>query len=178
MVKLIEFDVPYFEFNERIAQQIREQVKDPIIAKKVINHVRRSKSNQKINHAMDHGFLRLSQDISASLRQNVARHTWKGVLIRSIQARNFVRGRYGVTIADYGFYLDRMRPHFVSVRRPTHGVKGRATVQDWANERISGGKKFRGRKVWVKPHPFITRSIRPRSMGQRLARYIKEGMAA
>ena len=54
------------------------------------------------------------------------------------------KGSYGVEIPLYGVYLDRMRPHWVSLKR------GRS-ITLWAKKKLGRVPS----KIFVKPHPFI-----------------------
>ena len=74
---------------------------------------------------------------------------WRGLLLnpkKGIEARKLGKGRYGIFIPYYGIHLDKMSPHFVSLKR------GRLITR-WVNEKI--GKK--GGAIMVRPHPYITR---------------------
>lgn len=54
------------------------------------------------------------------------------------------KSEYGVVVNQYLVALDRMRPHFVSLRR-------RPMLQRWAKLRLG----FVPRKMIVRPHPWI-----------------------
>ena len=60
-----------------------------------------------------------------------------------IQARKLGKNRFGIFIPHYGKKLDRMPPHFVSLKR------GRGITR-WAR-----AKGITGKSIFVKPHPFI-----------------------
>ena len=71
---------------------------------------------------------------------------WRGKLLkygRGIAPRKLGKGRYGIFIAQSGIWLDRMPPHFVSLKR------GRLITQ-WAQE-----KGIKSKAIYVRPHPFI-----------------------
>ena len=59
------------------------------------------------------------------------------------------KGSYGVEIPLYGVYLDRMRPHWVSIHPRNF------PINKWAKER-----GYRGRSIFVSPKPFIHQSNR------------------
>ena len=54
------------------------------------------------------------------------------------------KGSYGVEIPLYGVYLDRMMPHWVSLKR------GRS-ITLWAKKKLGRVPS----KIFVRPHPFI-----------------------
>lgn len=79
---------------------------------------------------------------------------WRGKLMDNIKV---ARKRDGavVTMNKEGVYLDRMKPHYVSLKR------GRLITQ-WAKEKgnptVQAAAAYGG-AILVRPHPFITESI-------------------
>ena len=65
-----------------------------------------------------------------------------------IQARKLGRNKYGIFIPIEGIWLDRMSPHWVSIKR------GRLIFQ-WAKERGINAKAIK-----VNPHPFVDAGFR------------------
>lgn len=72
---------------------------------------------------------------------------WRRNLLRGIRAEKKNQNMSYVKMPLYGIYLDRMRPHWVSLKR------GRLITQ-WARD-----KGIRARGVYVKPHPFIVEGM-------------------
>ena len=91
-----------------------------------------------------------------TLRQTTAK--WKDKIWNSIRAVKLSKFKSELRISLFGIYLDRMRPHWVALKR------GRLITQ-WARERGVKGKtvRFRNgnvvRMIFVKPHPFIDEAI-------------------
>lgn len=76
--------------------------------------------------------------------------SWK----KHLFSRNGIRpvklgtGKFGIQIPLYGIHLDRMKRHWVSLRRG-------GTIAAWAEE-----KKVKGRAIQVRRHPYINRGFR------------------
>ncbi len=71
-----------------------------------------------------------------------------GKISRGIQARKLKQATYGIFIPIEGIYLDRMAPHWVSLKR------GRMITQ-WARQR-----GVIGRAIKVHAHPFVNAGFR------------------
>jgi len=65
-----------------------------------------------------------------------------------IEPRKLAKGKYGIFIPHYGIKLDRMPPHYVSLKR------GRL-IQRWAKDKLGRTKG----SVFVRPHPFVIRGF-------------------
>ena len=76
---------------------------------------------------------------------------WRGNLFgpNGISVKRLAKHRYGIQIPMHGIFLDRMKPHYVSLK------KGRLITQ-WATEKL--GK--RSGSIFVSPHPFIERGYK------------------
>ena len=83
---------------------------------------------------------------------------WRGMLLRRTKARRRSKGIWYVVMPEYGVAVDRMRPHWVALK------KGRKITQ-WAQEK---GLEFHGKSfiypfvsgsIYVRPHPFIEHSL-------------------
>ena len=81
-------------------------------------------------------------------------HIWRGTsggLLRTIMARRTSKNRSEVFMPRYGIALDRMKPHFVKLKR------GRM-IRQWAltkgNDRVKMVAAGEG-SIWVRPHPYI-----------------------
>ena len=75
---------------------------------------------------------------------------WRNRLLKygtGIEPRKLGKGRYGLFIPYYGIHLDKMPPHFVSLKR------GRLVTQ-WAR-----AKGITGKAIFVRPHPYIMRGF-------------------
>lgn len=75
---------------------------------------------------------------------------WKKLLLHGsgIHPVKISEGKYGIVIPQYGIYLDRMSPHWVSLK------PGRA-ITEWAKS-----KKIHAGAIKVRPHPYINRGYR------------------
>ncbi len=92
------------------------------------------------------GIRRWGNDFARFLQMSTKAHNWRGKLTKSIRWEQRRRGLIGnLFMLRYGIALDRMPPHYVSLKR------GRKITQ-WAKD-----KGFTGRSIFVKPHPFIDR---------------------
>ena len=71
---------------------------------------------------------------------------WKGVLLheKGIRAIRIQKLVYAIEMPDYGIFLDRMNPHWVSLK------PGR-TITQWAKDKL----KKTPRAIRVKAHPYI-----------------------
>lgn len=80
---------------------------------------------------------------------------WRNKLYNSIQVRKLSKNRSVVKIAQEGYYLDSMTPHFVK-------LKSGRLIRQWAyekgNENIKRVADRQG-SIWVKPHPFMDEAI-------------------
>ena len=80
---------------------------------------------------------------------------WRRKLWEGIQARRNSRFTSTVVIPKSGIYLDRMKPHYVKLKR------GRL-IRQWAmqkgNERLRDAAK-KEQSIFVRPHPFIDRAL-------------------
>ncbi len=68
---------------------------------------------------------------------------FRGKISKGIRAKKLKHATYGINIPIEGIYLDRMAPHWVSLKR------GRLITQ-WAKERGIVGKSIK-----VHAHPFV-----------------------
>ena len=74
--------------------------------------------------------------------------SWHNVLYPSIKAEKINKDTWGIKMSKEGLYLDRMKPHFVSLKR------GRKITR-WARSKgINAGA------IYVKPHPFTVNAFR------------------
>ena len=79
-----------------------------------------------------------------------------GGLLGSIQARRLSNSSFGVYMKQSGIYLDRMKPHYVWLK------KGRL-IHKWALAKGNMGVKslaVRQKGIFVRPSPFVVDSIR------------------
>ena len=77
---------------------------------------------------------------------NAGIRPWRNRLLKygtGIEPRKLGKGSYGIFIPYYGIHLDRMSPHFVSLK------KGRLITQ-WARQ-----KGINGKAIFVRPHPYV-----------------------
>ena len=58
-------------------------------------------------------------------------------------------GSYAVTARKEAIYLDRAKPHWVSIYKK--GKLVRKDLRDWAREKIG----FASRAIYVRPHPYL-----------------------
>jgi hypothetical protein len=76
---------------------------------------------------------------------------WRGKLWAGIQARKLSRNRSALFMPIHGIYLDRMKPHWVKLKR---GRLVRRWAQEKGNARVQAVAQREG-SIYVKPHPFI-----------------------
>lgn len=89
-----------------------------------------------------------SQMIKSAIMNGIT--NWKGNLLKygkGIMPVKISECSYGISFPLYGLALDRMKPHWVSLKR-------NRTITKWASSPEKLNKK-RG-SVYVKPHPYIT----------------------
>ena len=78
-------------------------------------------------------------------------HNWRKKLWNSIDVRKKNRSEYWLFMVKYGVYLDRMKPHWVKLKR------GRL-IRRWAEDKGNDGVRLAAasqRSIFVRPHPFI-----------------------
>lgn len=103
------------------------------------------------------GFLLLKKTAtSMKLILRRRKNVWRGKLLESIRAEQSRSGHKSVLkMAKRGVYLDRMRPHWVKLKR------GRL-IRKWAYEKGHAGVQRAAdaqASIFVKPHPFIDVAI-------------------
>lgn len=80
---------------------------------------------------------------------------WKGGLFDSIVVEEKEEGTLEIPVPRYGFYLDKMEPHFVSIFS--------GEIKEWIESersRIRGGGGPRKKGfIFVRPHPWIEKSF-------------------
>jgi len=78
---------------------------------------------------------------------------WRGLLFNMLNnpARTG-ESSYSIYIPEYGFYLDRMREHYV----PRRATMPEFNLWMWAEEKFGGMPPF----LRVKPHPWIAEGLR------------------
>lgn len=106
--------------------------------------------SRRVGKALGDAGNKVSKIVKTNLQNELMRQDliWKGRLLKSIQVRR--RGNINqVTALGYGIMLDRMRPHWVSLKR------GR-NITKWARDKI--GKPI-PRAIFVRPHPWINRPV-------------------
>lgn len=94
---------------------------------------------------------------------------WRGKLFNSLELQAAQPNKYSrfsgyITMPYYAPMLDSMQPHWVALRR------GRM-ITKWAMDKLSLGPRVTYlpiRKIYVKPHPFISQSNR--IIGQNVRR--------
>ena len=87
----------------------------------------------------------LTQFGSKMMREahSITSEYWKGQIRAGIKAKKLGEGRYGIEFTKEAMGLDRMIPHWVSLK------KGR-DITEWAKAR-----GVKGKAVFVHPHPYI-----------------------
>jgi len=178
---VFEMRVPQNVVDSRVRDEVKRQLKNPALYRRVIRAIEANFA--KTNMIMERAVRELTRDVARNTRANVSMRSWKGTLVRSIQARKLSGMRYGVTIADYGWYVDGMRPHKVNIYRTAHGEKVRGRVKDWIADKyrmkLNKGKqvKYPYRNIRVRPHPFISRSLKmsriPSAFADHIRRFAK-----
>ncbi|MHA1829887.1 MAG: hypothetical protein ACTSX6_14700 [Candidatus Heimdallarchaeaceae archaeon] len=85
---------------------------------------------------------------------------------RGIRWEMSQRGYVGyLSMYQYGVFLDKMRPHYVKVKRT------RKTIREWYSRKIRKLRPYSEPIIYVRPHPFINRGFRiARPKLTRLAR--------
>ena len=105
-------------------------------AKKLPEHTKRIGNREAWN---------LTQQGAKIMRVTHLQNTeaWKGRIRRGMKPKKIVKGTYGIEFSKQAIGIDRMRPHWVSLKR------GRL-ITEWARAR--GIKK---RAIWVTKKPYI-----------------------
>ena len=98
--------------------------------------------------ALSAGMIKWGNTLAGFIKLSLRAHMWRGKLLDSVRWEQRPRGKIGaLKMLQYGLALDRMRPHFVALKR------GRK-ITKWAKEH-----GIQGKGVFVKPHPYIDRIL-------------------
>lgn len=99
---------------------------------------------------------KVSQEFVLQLKRELniqgLRDTADPVIYNSLKYGRISRNSYGVFVHRYGIYLDRMRPHWVSLKR------GRR-ITSWFERKIGFRPSPKGASIYVHPHPWIEKGI-------------------
>lgn len=103
----------------------------------------------KTRKEVGNGMFQIAKSYQRSLRYSLRQSSKKfdGTIFNSIQAVKKNDINSVVTMAQEGFWLDSMRPHWVSI------YKARK-IAAWAQQR-----GYKGNSIFVRPHPFIERGF-------------------
>lgn len=107
----------------------------------------------KLPDAVSKSGFEFTKAVQRNMRLELTRQglLWGRRLWNSIKARQVSKNQSEVSMVNYGFFLDSMRPHYVKLKRGRNirrwaFEKGNANVQEIAKRQGS---------VYVKPHPWI-----------------------
>lgn len=96
--------------------------------------------------------------LKISLENSTRTGGWTGKLMQSLSRIHGSKGNYSIKIPLYGIYLDRMKPHRVSISREP--------LKDWIKEKYPD---YSSPYIYVKPHPWIDEGLR---LGRKYAREV------
>ncbi len=101
---------------------------------------------RKYPKAFSAGMIKWGRRLQGYIKLSLNAHKHTGRLLKSVRWEQRPRGKIGVLkMLQRGIALDRMNPHWVSLKR------GRRITQ-WAKDH-----GIRARSIFVKPHPYIDR---------------------
>lgn len=117
------------------------------------------------------------EEIAKSARREMRREltlqkiNWTHTLWQNIRIQRIGKSGFGIFVPLYGIQLDTMSPHWVSVKRRAHlGLGTSLTIEDWIRSKGRGAfkQKTKGRrKIYVRPHKWIDRSVRRATLKAR-----------
>lgn len=120
---------------------------------------------RKLPSAIMNGIKDGSEAIANSLKIGASAHRWTGNLESNINVEQIDEKTFGISMPDYGFALDHMIPHFISLRR------GRKITR-WAADKglVESPWTRKGGSIFVRPHPWIDNSLTnaPQQMEQHI----------
>lgn len=108
---------------------------------------------RKVEKILGNAGKKVSDRVVKNMRNSLSQKglIWEGQLYDSIISRR--RGNISrVTMRNYGFALDHMEPHFVSLK------PGRK-ISRWAKDKFGLPQRQLPRAIYVRPHPWLRNPI-------------------